>query len=69
MLINWFLATFHEGNYLNDILAPSDLRILANQFCTLLLAAGVLKQIEDQEAAVPFDLIFRVGFNFYRILI
>jgi len=60
MLINWFLSSLQEGHYLKDLLALQDLKILATQFCTLLLAAGVVKQIEEQEN-IPADPVFRVG--------
>ena len=60
MLINWFVSSYQDGHYLKDLLAPQDLKILATQFCTLLLAAGVLKQIEESES-IPLDSIFRVN--------
>jgi len=58
MLINWFVSCFDDVNYVKDILITADQKYVANQFCTLLLAAGVLKQIEDAEGNA--DKIFRV---------
>lgn len=40
------------------MITPQDLKILATQFCTHLLAAGVIRQIEDSGA--PLELLFRV---------
>ncbi|CAG7729368.1 unnamed protein product [Allacma fusca] len=64
MLINWFVSSFQEDHYLKDLLAPQDLKILAAQFCTLLLAAGVLKQIEESEST-PLDSLFRADLMYY----
>lgn len=58
MLINWFVSAFSEGHYLRHVITPQDLKILATQFCTHLLAAGVIRQIEDSGA--PLELLFRV---------
>lgn len=58
MLINWFVSAFSEGHYLRHVVTPQDLKILATQFCTHLLAAGVIRQIEDVNA--PLELLFRV---------
>ncbi|XP_035706771.1 protein cappuccino isoform X3 [Folsomia candida] len=60
MLINWFMSSSpssHEGNKDTTSSASSDLRLLANNFCTMLLAAGVVKQIEDSSTSL--DPIFR----------
>jgi hypothetical protein len=61
VLLNWLLDSFKEGNYLRDLLAPSDMRILAQQFASLLLAAGVLKHIEEEQTSNAFDINFRVS--------
>ncbi|MPD02605.1 hypothetical protein E2C01_098199 [Portunus trituberculatus] len=58
MLINWFVSTFSEEHYMRHVVAPQDLKIMATQFCTHLLAAGVIRQIED--ASVPIELLFRL---------
>jgi hypothetical protein len=59
MLINWFLSAFPEEHYLRLLLTSQDLRILAAQFCTHLLAAGVLRQIPDKD--VTLEPLFRVS--------
>jgi hypothetical protein len=59
MLINWFLSAFPEEHYLRLLLTSQDLRILAVQFCTHLLAAGVLRQIPDKD--VTLEPLFRVS--------
>ena len=59
MLINWFVSTFSEEHYMRHVVAPQDLKIMATQFCTHLLAAGVIRQIED--ASAPIELLFRVS--------
>lgn len=67
MLINWFVSAFSEGHYLRHVITPQDLKILATQFCTHLLAAGVIRQIEDSGA--PLELLFRVIVIFLYIRI
>nr|CAD7257648.1 unnamed protein product [Timema shepardi] len=63
MLINWFVSAFSEEHYLRLILTSQDLRILAAQFCTHMLAAGVLRQIPDKD--VPLELLFRPDLMYY----
>ncbi|KAK8381898.1 hypothetical protein O3P69_015123 [Scylla paramamosain] len=63
MLINWFVSTFSEEHYMRHVVAPQDLKIMATQFCTHLLAAGVIRQIED--ASVPIELLFRPDLMYY----
>ncbi|XP_069991455.1 uncharacterized protein [Penaeus vannamei] len=63
MLINWFVSAFSEGHYLRHVITPQDLKILATQFCTHLLAAGVIRQIEDSGA--PLELLFRPDLMYY----
>ncbi|XP_047493534.1 uncharacterized protein LOC125042112 [Penaeus chinensis] len=63
MLINWFVSAFSEGHYLRHVITPQDLKILATQFCTHLLAAGVIRQIEDTGA--PLELLFRPDLMYY----
>ncbi|KAK8731548.1 hypothetical protein OTU49_007365 [Cherax quadricarinatus] len=63
MLINWFVSAFSEGHYLRHVITPQDLKILATQFCTHLLAAGVINQIEDVSA--PLELLFRPDLMYY----
>ena len=58
MLINWFVSSFGDDHYLRHDIAPQDLKLIAVQFCTHLLAAGIVRQIED--ANVSIELIFKV---------
>lgn len=57
MLVNWFLSAFPENSLLGSALSRQELKIMASQFCTHLLAAGVLKQLEDEQA--PKETLFR----------
>lgn len=66
MLINWFVSTFSDEHYLRHLVTPQDLKLLAIQFCTHLLAAGVIRQIEDTNA--PLELVFRVIFLYFFLL-
>lgn len=59
MLVNWFVSAFAENHYLRMVLTGQDLRIIGTQYCTHLLAAGVLRQITDKDA--PNESIFRVN--------
>ncbi|XP_076320749.1 uncharacterized protein LOC143230676 isoform X3 [Tachypleus tridentatus] len=63
MLINWFCSAFPDGHYLHSKLNKQDLKILGAQFCTHLLAAGVLCQIEDEN--VPLEVLFRPDLMYY----
>ncbi|XP_021933478.1 formin-2 isoform X2 [Zootermopsis nevadensis] len=63
MLINWFVSAFPEGHYLRLLLTSQDLRILAIQFCTHLLAAGVVRQIPDKD--VTLEHLFRPDLMYY----
>ncbi|KAH6925890.1 hypothetical protein HPB50_011509 [Hyalomma asiaticum] len=63
MLLNWFCTTFPEDHYLRFLLTKQDLKLLAAQFCTHLLAAGVLRQIEDENA--PLESLFRPDLMYY----
>lgn len=59
MLINWFVSAFPDDHYLRLLLTSQDLRILAVQFCTHLLAAGVIRQIPDKD--VTLEPLLRVS--------
>ncbi|KAJ8961942.1 hypothetical protein NQ317_001036, partial [Molorchus minor] len=63
MLVNWYLSEFNEDHHLSPLLNGQDLKILAIQFCTHLLAAGVLKQIPDKDA--PMYNIFKPDLMYY----
>lgn len=62
MLVNWYLSEFCEDSHLCQLLQGHDLKLLAVQFCTHLLAAGVLRQIPDKD--VPMYTIFKVRSGF-----
>ena len=63
MLLNWFLSSVSEDSHLKNVLNTQDLKTLGIQYCTHLLAAGVLRQIPDKNA--PTENIFKVQFNIY----
>lgn len=65
MLVNWYLSEFTEDNTLQQLLKEHDLKLLAIQFCTHLLAAGVLKQIPEKD--VPMYSIFKVSITIIHI--
>lgn len=58
MLLNWFMSSVAENNHLNTLLNTQDLKNFGIQYCTHLLAAGVLRQISDKDA--PIENIFKV---------
>lgn len=58
MLVAWLCSTFDEQHYLYYMLSKVDLKVIAIQFCTHLLAAGVIKRLEEEETPVA---LFRVG--------
>ncbi|XP_063922402.1 protein cappuccino-like isoform X3 [Zophobas morio] len=63
MLVNWYLSEFSEDHHLVQLLNGQDLKLLAIQFCTHLLAAGVLRQIPDKD--VPMYNIFKPDCMYY----
>lgn len=60
MLINWFISSIPEEHSIKEAINMQELKTIAAQFCTILLAAGVLKQIEDNNANNQHDGCFRV---------
>lgn len=58
MLINWYLSELSSDSPAKTQLGVAELKLLASQFCTHLLAAGVLRQLPDP--GVPPTTIFRV---------
>ena len=58
MLINWLCSTLADDSNLKSLLQPNDWRIITIQFCTHLLAAGVIRQLPDKDA--PSESLFRV---------
>ncbi|RZB39864.1 formin-2 [Asbolus verrucosus] len=63
MLVNWYLSEFSEDHHLVQLRNGQDLKLLAIQFCTHLLAAGVLRQIPDKD--VPMYHIFKPDCMYY----
>ncbi|GLV41899.1 cappuccino [Carabus blaptoides fortunei] len=63
MLVNWVLSEFSDDHYLRTLLTGQDLRLLATQFCTHLLVAGVLCQVPDKD--VPMESVFRMDLMYY----
>ncbi|CAG4985765.1 unnamed protein product [Colias eurytheme] len=62
MLLNWFVSSA-EADISKNISNSQDLRILGIQYCTHLLAAGVLRQICDKDA--PTEKIFKPNLMYY----
>ena len=60
MLVGWLCNIFDEQHYLHYKLSKVDLRVIAVQFCTHLLAAGVVKRLEQQDE--PLN-IFKVSYD------
>ncbi|CAB3247534.1 unnamed protein product [Arctia plantaginis] len=63
MLINWFVSSITENSHFKTLLSIQDLRSLGIQYCTHLLAAGVLRQISDRDA--PTENIFKPNLMYY----
>jgi formin 2 len=55
------VSSLGEECYWNNLVMKQDLKILATSFCSHLLAAGVVRQINDPNA--PLDNMFRVSLN------
>lgn len=63
MLVNWYLSELASDSPARAQLGVTELKLLAAQFCTHLLAAGVLKQLPDP--GVPPTNIFRPDCIYY----
>ncbi|XP_021203910.2 protein cappuccino isoform X2 [Bombyx mori] len=63
MLLNWFMSSISENKHLKTVLNPQDLKNLGIQYCTHLLAAGVLRQISDKDA--PTENLFKPNLMYY----
>lgn len=59
--MNWYLSELSADSPAKSQLGVAELKLLASQFCTHLLAAGVLRQLPDP--GVPPTTIFRVSFS------
>ncbi|KAK9506911.1 hypothetical protein O3M35_008760 [Rhynocoris fuscipes] len=63
MLVNWLLSAFPNEHYLKVLLQANDWKVIIVQFCTHLLAAGVLRQLADKDA--PVEYLFRPDLMYY----
>ncbi|XP_048524534.1 formin-2 isoform X2 [Dendroctonus ponderosae] len=63
MLVNWYLSELSSDSPAKSQLGVAELKLLASQFCTHLLAAGVLRQLPDP--GVPPTTIFRPDCIYY----
>lgn len=58
MLLQWLSSAFDEAHYLYSKLSRYDLKVMTTQFCTHLVAARVIKQLDDREGEGP---LFKVS--------
>ncbi|KAJ8730887.1 hypothetical protein PYW08_002300 [Mythimna loreyi] len=63
MLLNWYISSITENSHLKALLSVQDQKNLGIQYCTNLLAAGVLRQISDKDA--PTETIFKPNLMYY----
>ncbi|XP_066252112.1 protein cappuccino-like isoform X1 [Euwallacea similis] len=63
MLVNWYISELSADSPAKIQLGIAELKLLASQFCTHLLAAGVLRQLPDP--GVPPTIIFRPDCIYY----
>ncbi|KAK9880093.1 hypothetical protein WA026_008609 [Henosepilachna vigintioctopunctata] len=63
MLINWYVSELGENHPLGKSLSEQELKLLAAQFCTHLVAAGVLRQLKDKD--VPMYNVFKPDCMYY----
>ncbi|KAL5009280.1 hypothetical protein ScPMuIL_014861 [Solemya velum] len=54
MLLQWLFSSIDDAHYLRLLLTRHDLMVIATQFCTCMIALGVIKQIEDRDAQSLF---------------
>ena len=65
LLLQWLSSQFDSSHYLSLILTKHDIAVLMSQFCTHLLAAGVLSQLEGQTTLR--EPAFKVTFLFFVV--
>jgi formin 2 len=58
MLVSWLLSAFSADHYARRHVTDQDLKVITVQLCSHLLAAGVMKKLEE-DSANPVA-IFRV---------
>ncbi|KAJ2942608.1 hypothetical protein O0L34_g2075 [Tuta absoluta] len=63
MLLNWFMSSVSENHHLKHLLSNQELKNVGVQYCTHLLAAGVLRQICDKDA--PTENVFKPNLMYY----
>lgn len=63
MLLNWLQSTIDDKHYLRLVMTRHDMNVVLTQFCTCLIAAGVMKEKEGRN-----EQIFKVRFSFLQIL-
>ncbi|CAH2076213.1 unnamed protein product, partial [Iphiclides podalirius] len=63
MLLNWFVSSIADNSHLKNLLSSQDLKNIGIQYCTHLLAAGVLRQISDKDA--PRENVFKPNLMYY----
>ena len=63
MLLQWLSSAYDDSHYLHYLLSRQDLRLMCIQFCTHLLAAGVIRPLEQEEGKDDEERteIFRVS--------
>ncbi|XP_014673616.1 PREDICTED: mucin-19-like [Priapulus caudatus] len=54
MLLNWLCSSFSDDHYVCSALNRQELRLIAAQFCTHLMAAGILHALEGQQQSTIF---------------
>lgn len=62
MFVNWMLSSMADGQHPGATIVP-----ILVEFCTNLLAAGVMEQIPDVMAPVQahFRVIYSISSNYY----
>jgi len=59
MLVSWLLSSFSNQHNICERVSQRDLRLVAVQFCTHLLAANVIRKLEE-ESTTASTSIFKV---------
>lgn len=48
MLLNWLQSTIDDKHYLRLVMTRHDMSVVLTQFCTCLIAAGIMKEKEGR---------------------
>ena len=56
MLLQWLTSSIDDNHYLRMMLTRHDLSVIGSQYCTCLIAAGVIKEVNRKDSQWLFKV-------------